>query len=304
MNYGGKLERLKIDKNDLRSISNIFCIDKNWKIYWKIDQYSWPSLSWTPSISNSLYFELNSRPLSVGCNLFFSPYLELSLCRTNSPVPCEFELERVNCICLFFVHDVSPFHDLCDIKKCFPEIVTKGRKDAITLDNLNGFYNFFIGRLSNNLISSSGISSPSASSSSISTHPVTSLMMSASDRTPEIVTFESKSTNLSAVMSTLTLNFSPNFCRSLCRALIELSSTSTTRLWNGSSLSFKALSTYPSEMPDFLKQFSTVWPETTLQALLSIVIAVKIENFINPFPFYNCSRCFWTASSLSFSTLA
>ena len=50
------------------------------------------------SISNTLYLELKSRSLCVGCNLFFSLYLKLSLSRTNSLVPCEFERERVNCI--------------------------------------------------------------------------------------------------------------------------------------------------------------------------------------------------------------
>ena len=57
----------------------------------------------TLSISNTLYLEplyveLKSRSLCVDCNLFFSLYLELSLSRTNSLVPCEFEIERVDCI--------------------------------------------------------------------------------------------------------------------------------------------------------------------------------------------------------------
>ena len=43
--------------------------------------------------------------------------------------------------------DMSPFHDLCGITKCFPEIVTKFSKNAVTLDNRNGFHNFPIGRL-------------------------------------------------------------------------------------------------------------------------------------------------------------
>ena len=46
----------------------------------------------------SFYLQLKSRTLCVGCNLFFSLYLELSLSRTNFLVPCEFEIERVNCI--------------------------------------------------------------------------------------------------------------------------------------------------------------------------------------------------------------
>ena len=46
----------------------------------------------------SLYLELKSQSLCVGCNLFFSLYLELSLSRTNSLVPCELEIERVNWI--------------------------------------------------------------------------------------------------------------------------------------------------------------------------------------------------------------
>ena len=54
--------------------------------------YSGLSLSRT-----SLFVELMSRSLCVGCILFFSLYLELSLSRTNSLVPCEFEIERVNC---------------------------------------------------------------------------------------------------------------------------------------------------------------------------------------------------------------
>ena len=51
-----------------------------------------------PLPRTSLYLELKSRSLCVGCNLFFFLYLEISLSRTNSLVPCEFEIERVNCI--------------------------------------------------------------------------------------------------------------------------------------------------------------------------------------------------------------
>ena len=51
-----------------------------------------------PLSRTCLYLELKSQSLCVGCNLFFSLYLELSLPRTNSLVPCEFEIERVNCI--------------------------------------------------------------------------------------------------------------------------------------------------------------------------------------------------------------
>ena len=50
-----------------------------------------------PLSRTSLYLELKSQSLCVGCNLFFSLYLELSLSRTNSQVPCEFNIERVNC---------------------------------------------------------------------------------------------------------------------------------------------------------------------------------------------------------------
>ena len=58
-------------------------------------------LQLTHSISNTLYLDLvpKSQSLCVGCNLFFSLYLELSLYLTNTLVPCEFEIERVNCIC-------------------------------------------------------------------------------------------------------------------------------------------------------------------------------------------------------------
>ena len=40
--------------------------------------------------------------LCIGCNLLFSLYLELSLSRTNSLVPYEFEIERVNCIYFYY----------------------------------------------------------------------------------------------------------------------------------------------------------------------------------------------------------
>ena len=52
-----------------------------------------------PLSQTSFYFELKSQFLCVGCNLFFSFYLELSLSRTNFLDPCEFEIERVNCSC-------------------------------------------------------------------------------------------------------------------------------------------------------------------------------------------------------------
>ena len=61
--------------------------------------YTVDSLYLEHSLSRtSLYVELMSRSLCLGCNPFFSPYLELSLSRTNYLVPCEFEIERVNCI--------------------------------------------------------------------------------------------------------------------------------------------------------------------------------------------------------------
>ena len=50
-------------------------------------------LSWT-----SLYIKLKFMFLCIGCNLLFSLYLELSLSRTNSMVPSEFDVERANCI--------------------------------------------------------------------------------------------------------------------------------------------------------------------------------------------------------------
>ena len=56
-----------------------------------------------PLSRTSLYLELKSQSLCVGCNLFFSLYLELSLSRSNSLVPWEFEIERVNCIPLWCV---------------------------------------------------------------------------------------------------------------------------------------------------------------------------------------------------------
>ena len=51
-----------------------------------------------PLSRTSLCLELKCQPLCVGCNLFFSLYLELSLSRTNFLVPYDFEIERVNCI--------------------------------------------------------------------------------------------------------------------------------------------------------------------------------------------------------------
>ena len=60
-----------------------------------------------PLSRTSLYLELKSQSLSVSYKLFFSFYLELSLSRTNFLVPCEFEIERVNCtyknhiVCIF-----------------------------------------------------------------------------------------------------------------------------------------------------------------------------------------------------------
>ena len=50
-----------------------------------------------PLSSTSLYLEQFSRSLSIDSSLIFSLYLELSLSRTNSLVPCEFEIERVHC---------------------------------------------------------------------------------------------------------------------------------------------------------------------------------------------------------------
>ena len=52
----------------------------------------------------SLYLELKSQSLYVGCNLFFSLYLELSLSRSNFLAPCEFEIVRVNCIYFYRVN--------------------------------------------------------------------------------------------------------------------------------------------------------------------------------------------------------
>ena len=45
-----------------------------------------------PLSRTSFYLELKSQSLCVGCNLFYSLYLELSLSRTNSLVPYEFEI--------------------------------------------------------------------------------------------------------------------------------------------------------------------------------------------------------------------
>ena len=50
-----------------------------------------------PLSRTSLYLELKSQSLCVSCNIFFSLYFEVSLSRTNFLVPCEFEIERVNC---------------------------------------------------------------------------------------------------------------------------------------------------------------------------------------------------------------
>ena len=50
-----------------------------------------------PLSRTSLYVELKSQSLCLGCNMFLSLYLELSLSRTNSLIPCEFEIERVSC---------------------------------------------------------------------------------------------------------------------------------------------------------------------------------------------------------------
>ena len=55
-----------------------------------------------PLSRTSLYLELKSQSLCVSCNLFFSLYFELSLSRTNFLVPCEFEIERVNCTLMKF----------------------------------------------------------------------------------------------------------------------------------------------------------------------------------------------------------
>ena len=60
-----------------------------------------------------LYLELKSRSLCVNCNLFFALYLELSLSRTNFLVPCEFEIERVNCIKInTYKNQVSDYYSL------------------------------------------------------------------------------------------------------------------------------------------------------------------------------------------------
>ena len=42
-------------------------------------------------------------------------------------------------------------------------------------------------------------------------------------------------------------------------------------------------------MSDFLKQFSNDWSGMAFQALLSIVLAAKIENSKSLFPLSNCS---------------
>ena len=52
-----------------------------------------------PLSRTSLYLELKgTETLCIGCNLFFSLYLELSIYRTNFLVPCEFVIESVNCM--------------------------------------------------------------------------------------------------------------------------------------------------------------------------------------------------------------
>ena len=61
-------------------------------------KYSWLFLSRTTLSRISLHLELKSQSFGVGCNLFLSLYLEVSLSRTNFLVPSEFEIERVNCI--------------------------------------------------------------------------------------------------------------------------------------------------------------------------------------------------------------
>ena len=70
----------------------------------------------TISLSNTLYLELLSieqffRSLSIDSSLIFSLYLELSLSRTNSLVPCEFEIERVHCTCLYI--EIRNLSTLC-----------------------------------------------------------------------------------------------------------------------------------------------------------------------------------------------
>ena len=42
---------------------------------------------------------------------------------------------------------MSSFHDPCGIAKCFPEIITKGRENAVAFDNRNSDHDFIIGRL-------------------------------------------------------------------------------------------------------------------------------------------------------------
>ena len=70
-------------------------------LYWGEDIHTVDSLYLEHPLSRtSLYLELKSHSRCVSCNLFFSLYLELSLSRTNFLVPCEFEIERVNCISL------------------------------------------------------------------------------------------------------------------------------------------------------------------------------------------------------------
>ena len=71
--------------------------------------WSKPSESFRSTTVDSLYLEhplsRTSQSLCVSCDLFFSLYLELSLSRTNFLVPCEFEIERVNCILMILYLD-------------------------------------------------------------------------------------------------------------------------------------------------------------------------------------------------------
>ena len=60
-----------------------------------------------PLSRNSIYLELKSQSLCVSRNLFFSLYLELSLSRTNFLVPCEFEIEKVNCSCINYTMNLN-----------------------------------------------------------------------------------------------------------------------------------------------------------------------------------------------------
>ena len=81
-------------------MKEIQILEINSKMVFNLSIYTVYSLYLEDPLSRtSLYLELRSRSLCVGCNLFFSLYLELSLSRTNSLVPCEFEIERVDCTC-------------------------------------------------------------------------------------------------------------------------------------------------------------------------------------------------------------